>query len=148
MSSFTEALERMLNFNEPVDSKTSWQENWKILIYDSFCRDMISTLFKVADLRRHGVTLHLHIDADRQQVQDVSGVYFVCPTTSNVVRIAKDCAAGLYDSCHLNFSSSISQACGNNTVHPASICFDSSTRARRSSTGSLRRLPSLTQRRV
>jgi hypothetical protein len=105
----TEALERMLNFNNPVDSKTSWQENWKILIYDNFCRDMISTLFKVADLRKHGVTLHLHIDADRQQVQDVSAVYFVTPTTSNVLRIAKDCSAGLYDVCHLNFSSSISQ---------------------------------------
>lgn len=104
-----EALERMLNFNNPVDSKTSWQENWKILIYDNFCRDMISTLFKVADLRKHGVTLHLHIDADRQQVQDVTAVYFVTPTTSNVLRIAKDCSAGLYDACHLNFSSSISQ---------------------------------------
>ena len=37
----------MLNFNNPVDNKTSWQEHWKILIYDNYCRDIISTLFKV-----------------------------------------------------------------------------------------------------
>jgi hypothetical protein len=43
----TEGLERMLNFNNPVDNKTSWQEHWKILIYDNYCRDIISTLFKV-----------------------------------------------------------------------------------------------------
>ena len=28
-------LETLLNFNETVDSKTSWQESWKILIYDN-----------------------------------------------------------------------------------------------------------------
>ena len=104
-------LETLLNFNNPVDSKTSWQESWKILIYDtqvrhlltedasllssactptfnllssycgaSFtyslifayllqCRDIISALFKVADLRKHGVTLHLSLHSERQPVQ-------------------------------------------------------------------------------
>ena len=31
-------LETLLNFNEAVDSKTSWQESWKILIYDNQAR--------------------------------------------------------------------------------------------------------------
>lgn len=85
------------------------QENWKLLIYDAFCRDIISTLFKVADLRKHGVTLHLNLNADRQQVQDVSAIYMCTPSRENVDRIGKDCAAGLYDSMHLNWSSSITQ---------------------------------------
>jgi hypothetical protein len=102
-------LETLLNFNNPVDSKTSWQESWKILIYDTQCRDIISTLFKVADLRKHGVTLHLSLHSDRQPVQDVAALYLVEPTPENVQRIARDCSSGLYDSMHLNWSSSISQ---------------------------------------
>ena len=70
---------------------------------------MISTLFKVADLRKHGVTLHLSLHADRQPVQDVAALYLVEPSPENVQRIARDCSAGLYDSMHLNWSSSISQ---------------------------------------
>jgi hypothetical protein len=33
-------LETLLNFNEAVDSKTSWQESWKILIYDNQVNSM------------------------------------------------------------------------------------------------------------
>ena len=49
----------MLNFNKPIDSKEALEEPWKILIYDHFCRDLLSTLMKVGDLRKHGVTLHM-----------------------------------------------------------------------------------------
>ncbi|EKX34589.1 Sec1 family domain-containing protein 1A [Guillardia theta CCMP2712] len=104
-----DCFERMLNFNNPVDSKTSWQENWKILIYDNLSRDMVSTLFKVADLRRHGVTLHLNLHADRQPVQDAAAIYLVEPSIENIQRIARDCSSGLYDSMYLNWSSTISQ---------------------------------------
>jgi len=168
----------MLNFNMAVDSKTNWQENWKLLVYDDFCRDVISVLFKVApktssavisaqsqpaprcvrrcvsrrgasapsrpqmrvaqvaDLRKLGVTLHLNLHADRQPVQacfpprtvlvlycdaesrctspgrhlhlkhavqDVAAIYLVEATRANVERIARDCAAGLYDSIYLNW---------------------------------------------
>ena len=102
-------LETLLNFNNPVDSKTSWQESWKILIYDSQCRDVISTLFKVADLRKHGVTLHLNLHTERQAVHDVAALYLVEPSPENVQRIASDCVMGLYDSMYLNWSSSVSQ---------------------------------------
>ena len=53
------------------------------------------------------MTLHLNINSDRQQVGDVAAIYFVQPTRENIARIGKDCAAGLYDSMHLNFSSTI-----------------------------------------
>lgn len=35
-------LETLLNFNNPVDSKTSWQESWKILIYDTQVRHLLT----------------------------------------------------------------------------------------------------------
>jgi len=67
----------------PCTRAQSWQESWKILIYDTQCRDVISTLFKVADLRKHGVTLHLSLHSERQPVQ-VSPVraLFRCVTLS------------------------------------------------------------------
>jgi hypothetical protein len=54
-----DAFVRMLNFNKPTDSKETVDEPWKILIYDTVGREILSTLMKVGDLRKHGVTLHL-----------------------------------------------------------------------------------------
>lgn len=34
---------------------------WKILISDSFCENMISTILKVGNLRELNITLHLHL---------------------------------------------------------------------------------------
>jgi len=47
------------------------------------------------------------LHGERQAIQDVPAIYFVSPTKENVQRIARDCAAKLYDSFYLNFSSSI-----------------------------------------
>jgi hypothetical protein len=49
----------MLNYNKPRDAKEVWDDPWKILIYDQPCRDIISPLLKVGDLRKNGITLHL-----------------------------------------------------------------------------------------
>jgi hypothetical protein len=54
-----ESIERMLNFNKSRDAKETWDEPWKLLIYDTFSRDLISPLMRVGDLRKHGVTLHM-----------------------------------------------------------------------------------------
>ena len=59
------------------------------------------------ELRRHGVTLHLRLDNERQPIHDVPAVYFVRPNAHNVARISADFAAGLYEAYHLNFSSSL-----------------------------------------
>ena len=52
----------MMN-GENIDE--DWSDQWKILIYDKHCRDIISPLLNVPKLRRKGVTLHLLIDSDR-----------------------------------------------------------------------------------
>lgn len=104
----TECIIRMLNLNQPVNpSGTTNEEVYKILIYDKFCQNVLSPLIHVKDLRKHGVTLYFVIDKDRKPVNDVPAVYFVQPTHSNIQRIIADASRSLYDSFHLNFSSSL-----------------------------------------
>ncbi|WMV51679.1 hypothetical protein MTR67_045064 [Solanum verrucosum] len=104
----TECITRMLNLNQPVNAGgTANEEVYKIIIYDRFCQDILSPLIHVKDLRKHGVTLYFLIDKDRKPVHDVPAVYFVQPTHLNVQRIISDASSSLYDSFHLNFSSSI-----------------------------------------
>lgn len=103
-----ECITRMLNLNQPVNAGgTANEEVYKILIYDRFCQDILSPLIHVKDLRKHGVTLYFLIDKDRKPVHDVPAVYFVQPTHPNVQRIVANASNSLYDSFHLNFSSSI-----------------------------------------
>ncbi|KAH7574795.1 hypothetical protein JRO89_XS02G0005800 [Xanthoceras sorbifolium] len=98
----------MLNLNQPVNATgTANEEVYKILIYDRFCQNILSPLIHVKDLRKHGVTLYFLIDKDRKPVHDVPAVYFVQANQQNVQRIIADASASLYDSFHLNFSSSI-----------------------------------------
>ncbi|KAL5788989.1 hypothetical protein ACOSP7_005938 [Xanthoceras sorbifolium] len=103
-----ECIIRMLNLNQPVNATgTANEEVYKILIYDRFCQNILSPLIHVKDLRKHGVTLYFLIDKDRKPVHDVPAVYFVQANQQNVQRIIADASASLYDSFHLNFSSSI-----------------------------------------
>ncbi|CAI9095476.1 OLC1v1031438C1 [Oldenlandia corymbosa var. corymbosa] len=108
----TESILQMLNLNPPVnpadDGGVSNQTVQKILIYDRFCRDVLSPLILVKDLRKHGVTLYLLVDKDRNPVAGgVPAVYFLQPTPANVHRIISDAASSLYGTFHLNFSSTI-----------------------------------------
>ncbi|KAK9164688.1 hypothetical protein Syun_005590 [Stephania yunnanensis] len=100
----TNCIVRMLNLNQPLNSN---EEVYKVLIFDKFCRDILSPLIHIKDLRKHGVTLYFLIDKDRQTIPDVPAVYFVQPTQSNVDRIVADASRALYQSMHLNFSSSL-----------------------------------------
>lgn len=104
----TECIIRLLNLNQPVHpSGTANEEVYKILIYDKFCQNILSPLIHVKDLRKHGVTLYFLIDKDRKPVHDVPAVYFVQASQVNIQRIVADASRSLYDSFHLNFSSSI-----------------------------------------
>jgi hypothetical protein len=102
-----EVIKRMLNLHKAQDSKAYWQDVWKLLIYDDYCRAILSPLFKVGDLRQLGITLHMMINSDRQPVPDVPAIYFVMPTKENVDLMCRDCNARLYDQYYFNFASSI-----------------------------------------
>ena len=110
-----DAVVHMLNLNTGRLGAGALDENapnevYKVLIMDRHCFEIITPLVKVHELRRHGVTLHLLLENDRQPIGDVPAVYFVSPTAENVKRIAGDLSAGLYDAHYLNFSSSLPRA--------------------------------------
>ena len=105
-SSQRTALLRMLELHRNADSR-QWHDPWKVLIYDAYCRDIISPLLKVGDLRKQGITLHLLLDSDREAITDVPAIYFVQPTAQNVRRIGKDCGDSLYECYHINFTPAV-----------------------------------------
>ena len=47
-------------------------------------QDIVAPLLHVSELRKHGVTLHLLLDSERQPIPDVPAVYFVRPTDATV----------------------------------------------------------------
>jgi hypothetical protein len=113
------AVLQMLNFNQPMEKvgagsalfdDSHWSNDWKVLVFDRFCRDVISPLVTVKDLRRQGVTLHLELMAERDRIPDVPAIYFVQPTGENIRRIVADCAAKRYSAFYLNFSSPLPRA--------------------------------------
>ena len=103
-------LERMLDLNrETADQRAQQEPMWKLLIYDTYFRDIISPLLKVGDLRKHGVTLHLLLNSEREVISDVPAIYFVQPTRENIKRLGDDCARALYESYHINFTPAVSR---------------------------------------
>ena len=86
-----DAVVQMLNLNTGRLGASSLDENapnevYKVLVMDRHCFEIIPPLVKVHELRRHGVTLHLLLENDRQPIPDVPAVYFVAPTEDNVTR--------------------------------------------------------------
>ncbi|KAI8141134.1 Sec1-like protein [Fennellomyces sp. T-0311] len=80
---------------------------WKVLIFDKFGQDIISSIMRVNDLRENGVTVHMLLSQDRSALPDVPAVYFVEPTADNVKKMCEDFQRGLYDSYYVNFCSTI-----------------------------------------
>ncbi|KTW28144.1 hypothetical protein T552_02003 [Pneumocystis carinii B80] len=80
---------------------------WKILIFDKFGQDIISTVLKVNDLRDHGVTVFMQLMSERQPIMGVPAIYFIEPTLENIQKISRDLSNNLYDTIYVNFLSSI-----------------------------------------
>lgn len=47
-----------------------WSDQWKVLVYDKSCRNIISTLLHVTQLRKQGVTLHMLVRTRARVVGD------------------------------------------------------------------------------
>ncbi len=100
----------MLNLNAPLlggGKASDPSDVYKVLVLDRFSKDVIAPLLRVNDLRRHGVTLHLMLESERQPIPDVPAVYLVQPTAPNMERIAADASAALYEAMYINFTSSL-----------------------------------------
>mmetsp|Transcript_12353 Transcript_12353/g.24011 ORF Transcript_12353/g.24011 Transcript_12353/m.24011 type:complete len:665 (-) Transcript_12353:50-2044(-) len=114
------AVERMLRLESPMGATApsngsgangtpNLSQQWKVLIYDEACRDIISPLMTVGKLRENGVTLHMLLESPRESIPEVPAVYFFEPTEANIQRFVQDCEKQLYDAAYLNFSSPISK---------------------------------------
>ncbi|PSC71004.1 SEC1 family transport SLY1-like [Micractinium conductrix] len=103
----------MLHFNAPPAAALKAaagggeEDVYKVLVLDRVTKDILAPLLHVNELRRHGVTLHLLLDADRQPIPDVPAVYYVHPNEASIQRVLDDLSRGLYASFHLNFSTHI-----------------------------------------
>ncbi|PRT53116.1 Protein sly1 [Wickerhamiella sorbophila] len=103
----SKALELLLNFN---GSDNSTGPIWKVLVFDSVGRDIISSVLRVNDLFRNGVTLYMLAASERHALSDVPAIYFVEPTEENIAQIGKDVVRGLYQSWSINFTSPLSRS--------------------------------------
>ncbi|OTA93960.1 hypothetical protein M434DRAFT_395190 [Hypoxylon sp. CO27-5] len=119
------SLKKILNLNEDLDQKdeddshanglapagpiltANGEPIWKVLVFDDLGRDVISSVMRVNDLRSMGVTMHMHIAANRHPIPDVPAIYLVEPNAKNLEGITNDLQKGLYSPAYINFLSSI-----------------------------------------
>eukprot|EP01134_Creolimax_fragrantissima_P003118 CFRG3118T1 len=100
-----DALKNLLNLNQPI--KKGVEPDWKVFVYDRYGQDIISPNLKVGELRDLGVTLHLLLHSNREQIVDSPAVYLCMPTSENIERICQDLRANVYEEYYLNFISAI-----------------------------------------
>ncbi|EIE26993.1 SM/Sec1-family protein [Coccomyxa subellipsoidea C-169] len=102
----TEAVVRLLHLNAPQNAlkHTGDDDLYKVLVLDSFTKAVIAPLLRVNELRKHGITMHLLLETDREKIPDTPCIYFVRASEEAVRRIVADASAGLYNSLHLNFT--------------------------------------------
>ncbi len=76
---------------------------WKILVFDNFCQESLSTIFKVGNLRDENITLHLPLHSSKDKIHGVNTIYYVQPTEENINKIIEDFDKDLYDAVYINF---------------------------------------------
>ncbi|KAI8074947.1 Sec1-like protein [Gongronella butleri] len=108
----------MLNLNTATDENKGLNEYddakalqdgpvWKVLIFDRFCQDIVSSIMRVNDLRENGITVHMLLSSDRSPLPDVPAVYFIEPSAENIRRLCEDLNRNLYDDYYINFCSTV-----------------------------------------
>ncbi|KAK6455303.1 vesicle trafficking protein Sly1 [Scheffersomyces xylosifermentans] len=107
-------LERMLHLNKdgsPDLTLASRSEEiiWKVLVLDTKSRAVLSSVLRVNDLLRCGITVHSLINSKRTPLPEVPVIYFVEPNIDNVLQIIDDLENDRYDSFYINFTASINR---------------------------------------
>lgn len=94
-------------FTEATAQPGSPSAVWRLLIFDDYGRDIIAPLIKVGGLRELGITLYMHIAAERDPVPGAPAIYLVAPTEANIARIARDSGQRLYEWVYVNFTAQV-----------------------------------------
>ena len=83
-----QAILKMLALNEDDETSAEAPIDWKVLILDEPCRELLAPLVSVNELRARGVTLHAPIESPRDALGDVAAVYLCRPSAANAARSA------------------------------------------------------------
>lgn len=107
-------LERMLHLNKEGDADLTLASKkeeivWKVLVLDAKSQAVLSSVLRVNDLLRCGITVHTLINSRRLPLPDVPVIYFVEPSVDNIKAIIDDLAADKYDKFYVNFTFSINR---------------------------------------
>eukprot|EP01022_Parablepharisma_sp_SALTPOND_P033005 TRINITY_DN88026_c2_g1_i1.p2 TRINITY_DN88026_c2_g1~~TRINITY_DN88026_c2_g1_i1.p2 ORF type:complete len:574 (+),score=68.37 TRINITY_DN88026_c2_g1_i1:6275-7996(+) len=78
---------------------------WKVLIYDSHAKNVITSLLKVGNMRSYNVTLFLDLESKREAIRDVAAVYLIKPCKESIDHVIEDLNGKLYDYAFINFIS-------------------------------------------
>lgn len=82
---------------------------WKVLVLDTKSRAILSSVLRVNDLLKCGITVHALINSKRANLPDVPVIYFIEPTIENILTIIEDLNQDKYDSFYINFTSLINR---------------------------------------
>ncbi|KAJ2780148.1 Vesicle trafficking between the ER and Golgi, partial [Coemansia interrupta] len=93
--------------NESSSSSAGTSPIWKVLVFDSFCRDVVSTVLRVNDLRENGITVHMLLSSARSPIPDVPAIYFMQPSAENIQSVSADISKDLYELYYINFASQL-----------------------------------------
>ena len=67
-----QAILKMLALNEDDETSAEAPIDWKVLILDEPCRELLAPLVSVNELRARGVTLHAPLESPRDALGDVA----------------------------------------------------------------------------
>lgn len=95
---------------------------WKVLVMDRKSQAVISSVLRVNDLLRCGITVHAVISAQRSPLPDVPVIYFVEPSVENVSTIISDLQNEKYESFYINFTLTINRELLEEFAKKVSLC--------------------------
>lgn len=102
-----------LNKNAPdFNAGESFNEQdlqWKVLVLDVKSTAIVSSVLRVNDLLKAGVTVHSLIQQVRAPLPDVPVVYFVSPIQENINLIVQDLKEEKYSAFYVNFTSTLNR---------------------------------------
>ncbi|CCF59603.1 hypothetical protein KAFR_0H01940 [Kazachstania africana CBS 2517] len=94
---------------------------WKVLLMDVKSTAIISSVLRVNDLLKAGVTVHSLIHQDRSPLPDVPAIYFVSPTQGNIDFIVQDLKDDKYSEYYINFTSTLDRELLENLAQKVSV---------------------------
>jgi hypothetical protein len=102
------AILRILKFNsfkDTINAAFDKQLVWKVLIYDTYAKDIVSSLIKINKIHMYNITLFLDLESKREEIHNVAAIYLIKPCKESIGYILRDLKNKLYDRIFINFLS-------------------------------------------